>query len=352
MDKAKIRIKDIAEQAGVSVGTVDRVLHNRGDVAKETKMKILEIAKVNNYQPNLIARALISKKECVFTALLPTPTEEDIFWERPLIGINDAALELDQFHVKVEKFFFEHYNEQDFIKQTEDILKLEPSGVVFPPIFKKESLEFIQKLDKKGIPYVFLESKIKESNYLAYVGSDGYHSGRVAANVVDFSIPEEGDILIVNLAKNLENVHHLNKRTQGFLSYFMDHGRNSGLKINIEIPSSKSKLIEEKLNNVLEKNNNIKAIFTTGSKVYKIAEYLIKYNLDNIVLVGFDPIKKNVEYLNLGKINYLIGQHPYQQGFKSIKKLFEHVMLRNEITRDEILPVDIINRESIKLYNA
>ncbi|MFA9370209.1 MAG: substrate-binding domain-containing protein [Labilibaculum antarcticum] len=348
---AKIRIKDIAEQAGVSVGTVDRVLHDRGDVAEETKMKILEIARVNNYQPNLIARALISKKQCIFAALLPTPTEEDVFWESHLNGISDAALELDQFHVKVKKFFFEHYNEQNFVKQTEDILKLNPSGVVFPPIFKKESLEFIQKLDIKKIPYVFLESKIKECNYLAYVGSDGYHSGRVAANIVDYSIPENGDILIINLAKNLENVHHLNKRTQGFLSYFMDHGRNSGLKINIEIPNSESELIQEKLNNVLENNNNIKAIFITGSKVYKIAEYLTKHNINDIILVGFDPIAKNIKYLNLGKINYLIGQHPYNQGFKSIKKLFEHIMLHNEITRDEILPVEIINRESIKMYN-
>jgi LacI family transcriptional regulator len=36
MDKAKIRIKDITEQDDVSVGTVDRVLHNRGEVAEET----------------------------------------------------------------------------------------------------------------------------------------------------------------------------------------------------------------------------------------------------------------------------------------------------------------------------
>ena len=350
MAKAKIRIKDIAEQAGVSVGTVDRVLHNRGEVAEETKKKILEIAKANNYQPNLIARALTSKKQCIFATLLPTPSEEDIFWRRPLNGVSDAATELEQFQVKVEKFFFEHYNEQDFIQQTEDILELEPAGVVFPPIFKNESLEFIQKLEKKGIPYVFLESKIKECNYLAYVGSDGYHSGRVAANVVDFSTPLDGDILIVNLAKNLENVHHLNKRTQGFLSYFMDHGKNTGLKINIEIPTSKSTLIQEKLDDVLSKNKNIKAIFITGSKVYKIAEYLIKNKLENISLVGFDPIEQNIKHLNNGTINYLIGQHPYQQGFKAVKKLFEHVMLHNEIGKDEILPVDIINRESIKLY--
>ena len=349
---AKIRIKDIAEQAGVSVGTVDRVLHNRGEVAEETKNKILEIAKGNNYQPNLIARALTSKKRSVFASLLPTPTEEDIFWQKPLNGINDAAEELEQFQVFVEKFFFEHYNEQDFIKQTEAILKLKPSGVVFAPIFTKESIEFTRKLDQIGIPYVFVESKLEKSNYLAYVGSDGYNGGRVAANLIDFGIPTDGDILVINLAKNLENVLHLNQRTQGFLSYFMDKGKNEGLKITIDIPISKSELIREKLNHVLTQNRNIKAIFTTGSKVYKIARYLEANQLNDMILVGFDPIDQNIHYLNKGSINFLIGQHPYQQGFKAVKKLFEHILLQHEINKDEYLPVDIINNECFKLYQS
>ena len=47
-----------------------------------------------------------------------------------------------------------------------------------------------------------------------------FHGGRVAANLIDFGIPVNGDILIINLAKNLENVHHLNQRTQGFFKLF------------------------------------------------------------------------------------------------------------------------------------
>jgi len=346
----KIRIKDIAEQAGVSVGTVDRVLHNRGEVAKETKNKILEIAQKNNYQPNLIARALTSKKQCIFASLLPTPSEEDIFWKRPLNGISDASEELEQFQLQVDKYFFEHYNEKDFIKQTEEILKLQPDGVIFSPIFKKESLDFAEKLNKKNIPFVFLESKIETCNYLAYVGSDGYHSGRVAANLIDYGVSLDDDILVINLAKDIENIHHLKQRTQGFLDYFMDHGKNQGLKITIEIPSSDTDKIQDKLDTILQKNNNIKAIFITGAKVYKIAQYIIKNQREDIVLIGFDPINQNIKYLKKGTINFLIGQHPYQQGYKSVKTLFEHVMLHNPINKNEIMPVDIINRENIKLY--
>lgn len=55
----KIRIKDIAERAGVSVGTVDRVLHNRPNVSKPAREKVEEALKEMNYQPNVYALSLI-----------------------------------------------------------------------------------------------------------------------------------------------------------------------------------------------------------------------------------------------------------------------------------------------------
>ena len=63
MDKefSNIRIVDIAKMAGVSVGTVDRVIHNRGRVSEENRKKVQAILEMVNYQPNLMARSLASK---------------------------------------------------------------------------------------------------------------------------------------------------------------------------------------------------------------------------------------------------------------------------------------------------
>ena len=57
-------IKMIAEMAGVSPGTVDRALYNRGRVNPEVKKKILDIATQLNYKPNAVAKGLaaINKK--------------------------------------------------------------------------------------------------------------------------------------------------------------------------------------------------------------------------------------------------------------------------------------------------
>ena len=55
-------LQEIAQAAGVSTGTVDRVLHNRKGVSQKTKEKIQAIIEENGYEPNLIARQLKNNK--------------------------------------------------------------------------------------------------------------------------------------------------------------------------------------------------------------------------------------------------------------------------------------------------
>ncbi|MCZ9885409.1 helix-turn-helix domain-containing protein [Brachyspira hyodysenteriae] len=57
-------IREIAKLAGVSIGTVDRALNNRGRIDHDVEQKILDIAKSLNYKPDKIAKSLaIRKKE-------------------------------------------------------------------------------------------------------------------------------------------------------------------------------------------------------------------------------------------------------------------------------------------------
>ena len=58
----RVRIKDIAIMAGGSVGTVDRVIHGRSGVSKESRIRVEKILKQLNYQPNMYASALASNK--------------------------------------------------------------------------------------------------------------------------------------------------------------------------------------------------------------------------------------------------------------------------------------------------
>ena len=77
---AKIRIKDIALRASVSVGTVDRVLHNRPNVSKVAREKVEQALKEMDYQPNMYASALAYNKSYTFYLLIPQH-ESEAYWE-------------------------------------------------------------------------------------------------------------------------------------------------------------------------------------------------------------------------------------------------------------------------------
>ena len=65
-------IKEIAEKAGVSIGTVDRVLHNRGMVNAQTKERVETVMKELNYRPNQVAQGLaVMKKKLKIGFFIP-----------------------------------------------------------------------------------------------------------------------------------------------------------------------------------------------------------------------------------------------------------------------------------------
>lgn len=66
-----ITVKEIARLAGVSRGTVDRALKNRGGISEKTKKRILEIAEQYDYKSNIIGKALVySGKPIHISAIL------------------------------------------------------------------------------------------------------------------------------------------------------------------------------------------------------------------------------------------------------------------------------------------
>ena len=90
-----IRIKDIAEKAGCSIGTVDRVIHRRGKVSAAVEKRILGIMKELNYKPDLSARALASKRSLTLGILLPSYRKGE-FWELPNLGIREAITQYEE----------------------------------------------------------------------------------------------------------------------------------------------------------------------------------------------------------------------------------------------------------------
>jgi LacI family transcriptional regulator len=350
MAPGKARIKDIALKAGVSIGTVDRVLHDRGEVAEETKRKILQIARELDYTPDFMARALKTRKNLRLLSLLPSPSGDNDFWSKHPHGIKRALDELDPYSLTLDQINFDIRSERDFQKKTSEVLAFHPDGVILAPIFKNESITFCKKLTNENIPFVFIDGFIKETNFLCYTGEDIFQSGRVAGQLIDLITPPEKDILVINIARNLQNIHHLNIRTEGFMSYFPDKGKNKGRKISMNIPDLDAASIGEATGKDFFRKNNIGSIFITGSKSFRIAEYLESEAINSMSIVGYDLLERNVRYLKEGRIKFLIGQRPEEQIYKGIKKLFEFLSLKKIPEKIEYLPIDVVTSENVDFF--
>lgn len=350
MSPKKARIKDIAKLAGVSIGTVDRVIHDRGEVAEQTRIKVQNILKETNYSPNLMAQVLKSKKRFHLVTLLPEPTENNSFWKKHHTGISRALNELYPFPLTLSQITFDIQSEDDFQKKASTVIDLRPDGVLLAPIFKNESVTLCALLKKEAIPFVFIDGFIEDTDFLAYIGEDTFQSGRVAGQLIDIITPEKSDILVVTIARNVQNVHHLNKRTLGFNSYFEKSGFNKGTKFSINISDPSPESIKKALDEFIKKHTNLGSVFVTGSRSYLIALYLESQNLESINIVGYDLLDTNVKYLKSGVIRFLIGQRPEEQTFKGIKKLFEYLSLHKIPEKIEYLPVDIITSENVDFF--
>ena len=88
----RITSKDIANLLGISRGTVDRALNNRGRISEATKKKVLDKAREIGYKPNKIAQTLVLQRDVRLAAILPTIPE--YFFSKIEGGIKDAEKEL------------------------------------------------------------------------------------------------------------------------------------------------------------------------------------------------------------------------------------------------------------------
>ena len=323
-------------------------MHNRGEVSESTKNKILSILSELDYKPNIFASNLASKKTSVFATLLPQPPSKEGYWNKPFIGVQKRIAELKQFCIQIEPFTFSQTDCSEFVKEAEKIIKLKPDGIVLAPFYKKESLEFIEKLKKYNIPFVFIDSEIKDAGQISYIGQNSYQSGLVSGKLLDLMLPE-GNILIIHFAKEMDNQNHLVEREKGFYDWYKKNNRTMHQLFTCEVPDTSDESWMEKVKSIIEENR-IKGIFVTNSKVFFACRLIEKYNLQDLKVIGHDLVKWNVEYLKKDIVQFLICQRPEEQGYNAINKLFRYVVEKNNISEQNYTSIDIITKENIDYY--
>ncbi|QTD38475.1 substrate-binding domain-containing protein [Polaribacter batillariae] len=340
-------IKEIAEAANVSTGTVDRVIHNRPGVSPKTRERVKAVLDKYNFQKNIIASTLAFKKELTIATLIPFSNSSKEFWNEPKRGIIVASNEIQKYGVDTKHYYFNQFSPESFIESFNKILDLNPNAVLISPIFYKTTIKLIKELETKNIPYIFINTDIALQQNISFIGQNSYQSGFLSGKILSQVLSEEKTILIVRSRKNIDSHQAIDSRIKGFIDYNQLHTPSRNIK-HLTIESFATNEIKRKLTNEFLCNNLIKGIFVPSSYAYKIANVLCNLNLKSIKLLGYDVHKLNIDYLNHEIIDFLIEQEPFEQGYKGVKILFEYLLFKKKPNRTYNSPINIIVKENIE----
>ena len=345
----KITIKDIAKKAGVSAGTVDRVLHNRGEVSEKSKEKIKATLKELNYEPNLIASSLSARKTYKIISLIPSYQEGD-YWEAVDKGIDRASAEMDKFNVIVEKRYFNQFEAQSFYNAVDTLEHEDFQGLLLSPILRDKSLALCANLKKRGIPIVFIDSQIEGAEFLAYFGQPSFQSGFIGAKFVTTALPQGKNIVLFRtLRKGFIGANQTLQRQEGFLSYLSEYRPDCSV-INIELQAGNAEMNELLMRKAFDERNNVGAAVIFNSTAYNIAAFLEREKIEHVTLLGYDALSKNISYLKEGKIAIIIAQRPEMQTYNGVKALFNCIVLKKGVKKINYMPIDLLVKENADYY--
>lgn len=350
MGSERIRIKDIAKMADVSVGTVDRVIHGRSGVSEASRKRVEEILKQLDYQPNMYASALASNKKYIFSCLLPQH-EEGEYWTAVEAGIHDALVAYSDFNISVNLSYYDPFDYHSFGDVAQNILDKEPDGIMFAPTVPQYTKPFTEELNRRSIPYIYIDSNLRDQPALSFFGQNSHRSGYFAARMMMLLAGGEREIVIFRkINEGIVGSNQQERREIGFREYMQKHHPDCHiweLNLHAKRDSNDSLMLDE----FFRQHPNVKNGITFNSKVYIIGEYLLKKQKTDFNLMGYDLLERNVNCLKAGSVFFLIAQQPELQGFDGIKTLCDYLIFKKEVQRENFMPIDLLTKENIEFYS-
>jgi Transcriptional regulators len=350
MEIGKIRIKDIAERAGVSVGTVDRVLHKRPNVSKSALEKVEKALKEMDYKPNMYASALAYNKSYTFYCIIPKH-ESEAYWEEVEEGVIAACELRRDFRISQKMMYYNRFSAETFSKVTNECLKQQPDGVIIVPSKLDVTRKFTDQLHEQGIPFILLDSYMPDLKPLSFFGQDSFSSGYFAARMLMMLAPHETEIMLMKQMRNgnVASKQQENRET-GFRHYMHDHFPDVVInEVNLSLDEKR-----ENYDGILDKffstHPHTHHCIAFNSKAHIVGEYLLRSNRRNIQIMGYDMVPKNAECVRQGSISFLIAQHGYMQGYSCIETLFNAIVLKKEVDPVNYMPIELLTKENIDFY--
>ena len=338
---SKSTIKDVAKKVGVSVATVSYVLNGKKKISEDTKKKIYEAIEELNYVPNINAQGLNSHSSRLIGVVVPqTENGDKLMFQNAFYGEVLGSIEYRArqkgYHVIVSA-----------TDTNESYLKLAKQrnldGIIVIGMYPDE---FYKELKKTDIPIVLIDSYCNDFYYHSIRIDDAYGSYLATKYLL-----ENGHSEIAFFVGQIKDNGVMNKRLLGYkqaLEQFdVEYNEKYVYEGQIDYDSG-IKLADKLVNSKLPITAIVCAadILAIGvmSELYKLG---VKVP-DDISIVGFDDLETS-KYLTPALTT--IHQQISLKGQKAVELLLEHIEKTNLPKQEEVLSLELIERDSVKKLN-
>ena len=314
-----VGIKDIARAAGVSIGTVDRALHNKPGINPATRQRVLDRAASLGYRPNLAARHLKSRISLRVSVHLPR--EIALFWDSLRDGIREAAAPFEP-TLQVEYRSHARLGEGD-VELVDRALDSGVSGLIVAPGDPAALGPCLERAATRHIPVVCVVTDAPDADRLASVSADPFTVGSVAGELIARFLPGGGDVAFFTGWLGTED--HAEK-LRGFHASLDAVGR--GVRVAEVVEAHDDELVGyRRALAVLDLHPALNAIYVStvnSMPVLRAVDH--KRRSGQLAIVTTDLFPALVPHIRDGRVAATIYQRPLSQGRLALQALYRFLL--------------------------
>ena len=310
----KPTIRSIAAAAGVSRGTVDRVINNRPNVSPAVRARVQRIAREMGYRD----AGPESESTAIRIGVIVPQWEVPYFTEQTRRGIAQASRLLSAHEVKLVVEELRSRSNEEYVKCCESLLA---QGVVGLVINAPDNLVLHAELDRiaaAGVPVTTYNADIPQSPRMCFVGQNEIQCGRIAGGLMQMATGGQGSLLIIT-----GNMEFHRRRVDGFCSRLSELGYTADRFEIIEC-YERYDLTCETVARYLRTHPDVCGIYMSTESVLGCMHGLSQSRVRRrIHVIANDLTPLNRKMLRSGKLDFVLEQEFSAQVYEAIMMLTE-----------------------------
>lgn len=317
MAKQEITIRDLAKLAGVSRGTVDKVIHGRTGVSDPVRAHIQELIDQYGYHPRHINEAAPQR-----TIAVILPRQDNIFFEQMLCGMKSVCTTLPTEQIHVEYHRYDTSSAPELLTILSKLAARGVDGIALRGMYNSQLCQHLNELADKGIPVLLYDSDVPNAKRMCMVAEDSLKSGRLAASLLMKSINSHGEVAIVGGSPKQEN--HF-QRVQGFQDVIRERYPQAQLVGIVDSFDSEAIAYEETVK-LLHHRPGLRGIFSVIGKPGAVGQAVLDCHMSHIKIVSYNFTPDVAALIKRGIIDFTIGIAPFRQGQLVMNTLASYIL--------------------------